>query len=160
MEETIRQLKGEELVEKVEPELKLRIPAFIPEDYVRDPNQRLVIYKKLTQANTSDDIAEMEGELTDRFGKLPLAAVYLLEVMRLRLQLKALLVREVEFDGRRLIFAFHQKTPVSPDTIIGLIRQHQKTYQFTPDYRLVMELADTTFEGVLTAARNLLKRLT
>jgi transcription-repair coupling factor (superfamily II helicase) len=160
MEETIRQLKGEELVEKVEPELKLRIPAFIPEDYVRDPNQRLVIYKKLTQANTSDDIAEMEGELTDRFGKLPLAAVYLLEVMRLRLQLKALLVREVEFDGRRLIFAFHQKTPVSPDTIIGLIRQHQKTYQFTPDYRLVMELADTTFEGVLAAARNLLKRLT
>ncbi|MBT0651749.1 transcription-repair coupling factor [Geomobilimonas luticola] len=160
MEETIRQLKGEEMVEKVEPELKLRIPAFIPEDYVRDPNQRLVIYKKLTQASSTDDIAEMEGELTDRFGKLPLAAVYLLEVMRIRPRLKALLVREVEFDGRRLVFAFHQKTPVSPDTIIGLIRQHPKTYQFTPDYRLVMELADTTFEGVLTAARNLLKRLT
>ncbi|GFE57011.1 transcription-repair coupling factor [Geobacter sp. AOG1] len=160
MEETIRQLKGEELVEKVEPELKLRIPAFIPEDYVRDPNQRLVIYKKLTQADSPADVAEMEGELTDRFGKLPLAAVYLLEVMRLRLELKTLLVQEVEFDGRRLIFAFHQKTPVSPDTIIGLIRQHPRTYQFTPEYRLLVELADTTFEGVLTAARNLLKRLT
>ncbi|RII28532.1 MAG: transcription-repair coupling factor [Geobacter sp.] len=160
MEETIRQLKGEELVEKVEPELKLRIPAFIPEDYVRDPNQRLVIYKKLTQASSRDDIAEMKGELDDRFGKLPLAAVYLLEVMELRLQLKAFLVREVEFDGKRLIFAFHQKTPVSPDTIIGLIRRHPKTYQFTPDYRLMVELADTSFEGVLEAARNLLKSLT
>ena len=48
---------------------------------------------------------------------------------------------------------------LSPDTIIGLIRQEPKTYQFTPDFRLVAEVADTTFDGVLQAARNHLKRL-
>jgi transcription-repair coupling factor (superfamily II helicase) len=159
LEEAIRELKGEELAERVEPEIKLRIPAFIPEDYVREPNQRLIIYKRLTQATSEEDVAEIMGELVDRFGKLPLAALYLVEVMKLRVALKAMLVKEIEFDGKRLVLSFHQKTPVPPDTIIGLIRQHPKKYQFTPDFRLCAELADTSFDGVLKEAGNLLKTL-
>nr|WP_279384247.1 transcription-repair coupling factor [Geotalea toluenoxydans] len=159
LEEAIRQLKGEELAERVEPEIKLRIPAFIPEDYVREPNQRLIIYKRLTQATSEEDVAEIMGELVDRFGKLPLAALYLVEVMKLRVALKAMLVKEIEFDGKKLVLSFHQKTPVSPDTIIGLIRQQPKKYQFTPDFRLCAELADTSFDGVLKEAGNLLKTL-
>jgi transcription-repair coupling factor (superfamily II helicase) len=159
LEETIRQLKGEELPERVEPEIKLRVPAFVPEDYVKDPNQRLVIYKKLTQAETPEEIAEIGEELVDRFGKLPLAASYLLEVMQIRFLLKALLIKEVEFDGKRLIFAFHHKTPVSPDVIIALIRKEPGKYTFNPDYRLMVLAGDTTFDGILAESRNLLKRL-
>jgi transcription-repair coupling factor (superfamily II helicase) len=159
LEEAISRLKGEEFHERVEPEIKLRIPAFIPEDYIPDPNQRLVIYKKLTQATDEEEIAEAQSELIDRFGKLPLAATYLLEVMKLRTLFKKYLIGEAEFDGQRLVLAFHPKTPVSPDTIIALIREAPKKYHFTPDFRLVAELADTSFEGVLAAARIVLKRL-
>lgn len=159
LEEAIRQLKGEELAERVEPEIKLRIPAFIPEDYVREPNQRLIIYKRLSQVTAEDDVAEIMTELVDRFGKLPLAAIYLVEVMKLRVALKAMLVKEIEFDGRKLVLSFHQKTPVPPDAIIGLIRQQPKKYQFTPDYRLSAELTDNSFDGVLKEAGNLLKTL-
>jgi len=159
LEETIQRLKGEGHVEKVEPEIKLRIPAFIPEDYVRDANQRLVLYKKLTQVNAEEEVGDIQAELVDRYGKPPLAVEYLLELMKLRLMLKEFLVKEAEFDGKRLIFAFHEKTPVSPDLIIGLIRNQPKKYQFTPDFRLVAELGDTTFDGVLLEARNLLKKL-
>jgi len=159
LEEAIEHLKGEERVVRVEPEINLRIPAFIPEEYVRDPNQRLIIYKKLTQSCSEDEVDEVMAELVDRFGKLPLAATYLLDVMKLRLHFKRLLVTMAEFDGRRLLLTFHQKTPVPPDTIIGLIRTAPKRYQFTPDFRLLAELAETSVEGVLAEARNLLKRL-
>jgi transcription-repair coupling factor (superfamily II helicase) len=159
LEEAIHRLKGEERLDQVEPEIKLRVPAFIPEEYVREPNQRLVIYKRLTQAGNDDDVTEVRDELADRFGPLPLAAEYLLAVMRLRLVFKRLLITEAEFDGQRLIFSFHPRTPVSPDTIIALIRKEPKTYRFTPEFRLVVELADTTFEGVLAAAGNVLKIL-
>jgi len=159
LEETIQRLKGEGHVEQVEPEIKLRIPAFIPEDYVRDANQRLVLYKKLTQVHGEDEVEDIQAELVDRYGKPPLAVEYLLELMKLRLLLKEFLVREAEFDGKRLILAFHEKTPVSPDLIIGLIRNQPRKYQFTPDFRLVAELGDTTFDGVLAESRNLLKKL-
>ena len=104
-------------------------------------------------------MADIRAELVDRYGKPPLAVEYLLELMKLRLVFKKVLVREAEFDGKRLIFSFHEKTPVSPDLIIGLIRSQPKKYQFTPDFRLIAELGDTTFDGVLLESRNLLKKL-
>jgi transcription-repair coupling factor (superfamily II helicase) len=159
LEETIQRLKGEDLSERVEPEIKLRIPAFIPEDYVRDSNQRLVLYKKLTQIASEDEISEIQSELVDRYGKPPLSVEYLLDLMKLRLLFKKFLVREAEFDGRRLVLSFHEKTPVSPDLIIGLIRSQPKKYQFTPDFRLIVEIQDTSFDGVLAETRNLLKKL-
>jgi transcription-repair coupling factor (superfamily II helicase) len=159
LDEAIRELKGEELEVRLEPELKLRVPAFIPEDYVKEPNQRLLIYKKLSQASSADDIADVKGELVDRFGPLPQAANYLMEVMAIRLVLKRLLIKEVEFDGLRISLAFHERTPVAPETIMDMIRSAPSVFQFTPDYRLVMEAGDTGFEGVLEVVRNLLKRL-
>jgi len=152
-------LKGEDLSERVEPEIKLRIPAFIPEDYVKDSNQRLVLYKKLTQIISEEEVSEIQSELVDRYGKPPLSVEYLLELMKLRLLFKKYLVREAEFDGKRLTISFHEKTPVSPDLIIGLIKNQPRKYQFTPDFRLIAEIPDTTFDGVLSESRNLLKKL-
>lgn len=159
LEEAVARMKGEPLAVGVEPEIKLRIPAFIPEEYVGNANQRLVIYKRLSQATSEEEVQELHTELADRFGVLPVAALYLLEVMKLRIHLRALLVKEVEFDGRRLVFSFHEQTPVSPDAIIGLVRREPKCYRFTPDFRLYVELADSSFEGVLAAAKKVLKRV-
>ena len=159
LEESIQRLKGEERLEQVEPEIKLRIPAFIPEDFVKDANQRLVLYKKLTQVASEAEIEDINSELLDRFGKPPLAVEYLLEVMKLRLLFKKALILEAEFDGKRLVLSFHEKTPVSPDLIISLIRNQPKKYQFTPDFKLTAELSDNGFDGVLLEARNLLKKL-
>jgi transcription-repair coupling factor (superfamily II helicase) len=65
----------------------------------------------------------------------------------------------VEFDGRRVVISFHRSTPVSPDRIIELIRLEPKKYQFSPDYRFILELNDTSFDGILTEVINLLKRM-
>jgi transcription-repair coupling factor (superfamily II helicase) len=159
LEEAVSLLKGEERIEKVEPEIKLRIPAFIPEDYVPDPNQRLVIYKKLTQAASAEEISDISDELSDRFGRPPTSASYLLEIMRLRVTLKVLLIREVEFNGEEVSVDFHPRTPVSPDRIIELIRTEPKKYRFTPGFRFIVQAKDTSFDGILREITNLLKRL-
>lgn len=159
LEEAVSALKGEVVAEKVEPEINLKIPAFVPEDYVPDPNQRLIIYKTLVQADQEEDVDSAGDELLDRFGKLPLTVTYLLETMKLRIHLRKLLVKRLEFNGKQLVFSFHEKTPVSPDTIIGLIRNSPKNYRFSPDFVFTANVVDTSFEGVLDVARNLLKRL-
>ena len=159
LDEAVRTLKGEALPERVEPEIKLKVPAFIPEDYVRDPNQRLLIYKKLTQPADEAEIDDIREELADRFGPLPVAALYLLEVMRLRVGLKRLLVKEIELAGNELALSFHERTPVSPDAITGLLRKEKGKYRFTPDFRLYVRVADGSFDGVLAEARNVLKCL-
>jgi transcription-repair coupling factor (superfamily II helicase) len=159
LEEAVSRLKGEAAPERIEPEINLKIPAFIPEDYVPDPNQRLVVYKRLAQSSGEEDVAAVGDELLDRFGKHPLPVSYLLESMNLRVHLRSLLVRKLEFDGRRLVVSFHEKTPVSPDILIGLIRRSPDVYRFSPDFILSAGITDTSFEGILSEARKLLKRL-
>ena len=159
LEETIARMRGEESVERVEPEINLKVPAFIPEAYVKDAGQRLVIYKKLTQAESEEDVLDVQNELLDRFGKYPLATSYLFEIMKLQVMLKRLIVRQIDFDGRAVIISFHPRTPAQPDTIIGMMRGEPKKYQFTPDYKLVCTLKDTSFEGIIDMAKSVLKRL-
>jgi len=159
LEETIARMRGEESVERVEPEINLKVPAFIPEAYVKDAGQRLVIYKKLTQAENEEDVLDVQNEVLDRFGKYPLATSYLFEIMKLRVLLKRLIVRQIDFDGRAVIISFHPRTPASPDTIIGMMRSEPKKYQFTPDYKLVCTLKETSFEGILEMAKGVLTRL-
>jgi transcription-repair coupling factor (superfamily II helicase) len=155
----VHTLKGEARPERVEPEIKLQIPAFIPEEYVRDPNQRLMIYKKLTQPADEAEIDDIRAELIDRFGALPMAAIYLVEVMRIRVLLKLLLVKEIELVGGELVLSFHERTPVSPDAITALLRKGKGKYRFTPEFRLHAHVSDSSFDGVLTESRNLLKYL-
>lgn len=159
LEETIARMRGEESAERVEPEINLKVPAFIPEAYVRDAGQRLVIYKKLTQAESEEDVLDVQNEVLDRFGAYPLATSYLFEIMKLRVLLKKLIVRQIDFDGRAVIISFHPRTPASPDTIIGMMRSEPKKYQFTPDFKLVCTLKDTSFEGILEMSKSVLKRL-
>jgi transcription-repair coupling factor (superfamily II helicase) len=159
LEETIARMRGEESVERVEPEINLKVPAFIPEAYVKDAGQRLVIYKKLTQAESEEDVLDVQNEVLDRFGKYPLATSYLFEIMKLRVLLKKLIVRQIDFDGKAVIISFHPRTPAPPDTIIGMMRSEPKKYQFTPDYKLVCTLKDTSFEGILEMAKGVLQRL-
>ncbi len=159
LEETICRMRGEEMVEHVEPEINLKIPAFIPETYVRDTNHRLVIYKKLTQAECEEDVLDVQNEVTDRFGKYPLATSYLFETMKLRIMLKRLLVRQIDYDGAQIVISFHPRTPAPPDTIIAMMRNEPKKYRFTPDYRLTCVVKGTAFEDIINAARTALQRL-
>src|SRR6185369_15798729 len=122
-------------------------------------NQRLVIYKKLTQAECEEDVLDVQNEVNDRFGTYPLATSYLFEIMKLRVMLKRLLVRQIDYDGRHVIISFHPRTPASPDTIIAMMRSEPKKYQFTPDYRLTCAVDGTAFEDVIAAARKVLARL-
>ncbi|CAH2032498.1 transcription-repair coupling factor [Trichlorobacter ammonificans] len=160
LEEAIANLKGEQREERCEPEINLAVSGFIPESYVPDTSQRLVLYKRLVQAETEQEVTELRGEMEDRYGHLPAAVETLVRIMGLRIQLKRLKIQKIDADGRKLVLTFHPRTTVQPDLLITLIRKEPAAYQFTPDHRLVMQLADSVVGSqVIEAAAGLLQRL-
>ncbi len=69
LEEAIREFKGETTEEAApEPEIRLPVAAYLPEDYVPDIQQRLALYRRLSGRLTPAMIDELEEELVDRFG--------------------------------------------------------------------------------------------
>jgi transcription-repair coupling factor (superfamily II helicase) len=152
LEETIHELQGLAREEKVDPEVRLGLSAFLPEKYLPDPNQRLVFYKQLAAAEAVEELYDAADELRDRYGELPEPAALLLEVMKLRVLMKRFKVELAEYDGRQLLFSFHATTPVPPNKILKLMEQPGK-YRFSPDYRLSVQLGKMPAEAVLTAAK-------
>ena len=81
------------------------------------------------------------------------------ETMKLRIMLKKLLVRKIDYDGKDVVISFHPRTPASPETIIAMMRNEPKRYRFTPDYRLTCGVKGTAFEDIIDTARTALLRL-
>ncbi len=53
------------------PEINLRVPALIPDDYLPDVHARLIMYKRIANAADEDGLKELQVEMIDRFGLLP-----------------------------------------------------------------------------------------
>src|SRR5262249_32061439 len=71
LEQTVRELKGEELDEERRAAVNLHLDLRIDDAYVADMNQRLSIYRRLANAMSSDAVDRILEELTDRYGAPP-----------------------------------------------------------------------------------------
>ncbi|MCD4689663.1 MAG: transcription-repair coupling factor, partial [Desulfuromonadaceae bacterium] len=157
LEETINELKGQQREDRVDPEIRLGLSAFLPEKYLPDPNQRLVFYKKLAAAADEGALYRAADELRDRYGALPEPAKLLLEVMKLRVLMKQLRIEQAEYDGRQLVFAFRADTPVAPEQILALVRPEGSLFTFSPDYRLSLRCGRQAGETLLDTAKKALQ---
>ena len=58
--------------------------ALLPDSYVGQGTEKLRLYRMLDNMTTEEELVKFEAELTDRFGRMPEAALRLLDVVRLR----------------------------------------------------------------------------
>ncbi len=158
LEETVKELQGQVHEARIDPEVRLGLSAYLPEGYVADPNQRLVLYRRMAAAIDEDELYAAGDELRDRYGELPAPAQLLLEVMKLRVLMKQLRVEQAEYDGHQLILAFPPTTRVTPEQIMSLLARPDR-YRFSPDYRLAIRLGRLAAEEVLAAAKRELRAL-
>jgi len=159
LQETIEELQGRAHDDRIDPEIRLGLSAFLPEKYVPDPSQRLVLYKRMAAADEEQLLYEIADELRDRYGALPDPAELLLQLMRFRVLLKQLHIEAAEYDGRRLTCSFHPQTTVSPEGLLGLLQQDPAKYQFSADYKLSVQLGRQSGHELLQAARKELQPL-
>ncbi len=112
------------------PEINLRIPALIPEDYLPDVHARLILYKRIANATDQDGLNELQVEMIDRFGLLPEPAKHLIRLTLLKLQAEKLGITKIDAgpQGGRIEFA--ADTPVDPMALIKLIQTQPKRYKF------------------------------
>jgi transcription-repair coupling factor (superfamily II helicase) len=152
LEETLRELKGQKLEDRIDPEIRLGLSAFLPETYVSDPNQRLVLYRKMAGAQHEDDLYAIIDELQDRYGDIPESAQRLLEVMKLRTWMKQFRIEQLEYVGQRLVFSFPATTRVAPERILALLEDPAR-YHFSPDYRLSVKVGRLDPEALLAESK-------
>ena len=87
-------------------EIDLHIPALLPDDYLPDVHVRLIQYKRIASAESSEALRELKVEMIDRFGLLPDPAKNLFDVTELKLRVAHIGIKRIEAgpQGGRILF--------------------------------------------------------
>jgi transcription-repair coupling factor (superfamily II helicase) len=134
-------------------EINLHTPALLPGEYCGDIHQRLMLYKRLANCTTPEELEEMHQELIDRFGLLPEPAQTLLDSHRLRILAKPLGISKVDASSEAIQIQFVPNPPIDPMKIITLI-QSKRHYKLSGQDKLRIELKYGDVNQRVLAIRN------
>jgi transcription-repair coupling factor (superfamily II helicase) len=153
----VRELRGGAIQVQIEPEIQISLPAYLPESYIPDVNQRLVFYKKLANVRDRSDLQDLAYEMEDRFGPLPELVLVFIEVMDLRRVLREYLVTSVYRRGDKVTLHFHPDAPIKGERLVALVQKDRGRSQLSPDLRFTFTLKPDT--DVIHAVKTLLQSL-
>jgi transcription-repair coupling factor (superfamily II helicase) len=109
-------------------DIKMHLPALIPDDYLPNISARLVLYKRIAQAVNLDVLNDIQIEMIDRFGLLPNATKQLFIQAEIRLRAQALGISEIDVGASGGTVSFEATTPVPVEALIGLLQSNPKEF--------------------------------
>ena len=123
LEETVRELKGEEVEDDTRANVNLKVDLRIDESYIPDQNQRLMLYRKVASARRDEEIDTILEEAVDRYGPLPTSVLNLADYGRIRVMADQLGIESVDRDGRTVVIKFGTQSKVDPTRMVNLVRR-------------------------------------
>ncbi|MFI4919077.1 MAG: transcription-repair coupling factor [Legionellales bacterium] len=141
------------------PEIDLRISAIIPDDYIGDIHNRLIMYKRISNAKSTQQLHDLQIELIDRFGLLPQPVKHLLLITELKLKAGLLGIIKISAGAQQGKLDFNEQPSIDPGALISLIQVHAKRYQMEGPQRLRFTLDSTVPEERIFEISGLLSKL-
>lgn len=105
------------------------IACIIPETYLCDVHERLVLYKRISNCKNNDELKDMQIEMIDRFGLLPSATKNLFATIELKLICEKIGIDKVSIYDDKAHIVFADKINIEPIKIINLVQTQPNRYQ-------------------------------
>ncbi len=141
------------------PEINLKLPALIPEDYCGDVSLRLVLYKRIANASNESMLTDLQAEMIDRFGSLPEAVKHLFKITQLKLKATRLGIKKIEAGPKGGQVEFSAETQVHPLTLVKIIQSQPHIFRFNGADRLQFQMSLESIETRIQAISSLLEQL-
>jgi transcription-repair coupling factor (superfamily II helicase) len=122
LEETIRELKGEELEDDRRAAVNLKLNLRIDEAFITDMNQRLAAYRRMASVRTVSEVDSLIDEFSDRYGQLPESVLNLAEYARIRVTADRIGLESLDREGTLVVFKFRQDAKLDPVWVMNLVQ--------------------------------------
>jgi transcription-repair coupling factor (superfamily II helicase) len=139
LEQTIHELKGEDVEDEVRANVNLRVDLRIDETYIPDMNQRLTIYRRIAGVRTEDELARLIEEVRDRYGPPPSSIENLAEYAFIRVLADRVGIESIDREGQLVVLKFRPEAKMDPGWLFRVI-QERKDVQLTPPATLKLDM--------------------
>jgi len=111
------------------PEIELHFSSLIPDTYLPDVHTRLILYKRIANAQNVDELRDLKVEMIDRFGLLPEETKNLFAITEMKLQSAEMGIRKIEANqsGGRILFT--DKPNINSNPIIKMIEDQPTIFK-------------------------------
>ena len=110
-------------------EIDLHLSALIPDDYLSNVHQRLMLYKRIANAKDKEALKELYVEMIDRFGLLPDTTKNLFRLAELKLKTFPLGILKIQVGSEGGYIEFNDKPNIEPIKLIQLIQKEPHVYK-------------------------------
>jgi len=115
------------------------LPSIIPETYIFDVHERLVLYKRIASCQNNKELKALQIEMIDRFGLLPDSTKNLFANTKLKLFSQKIGIDEISLYEDKAIITFGRENTIEPIKIINLIQKQAKKYQLKGQNQLIVK---------------------
>ena len=110
------------------PAFEIPVMAFIPEGFIRDQAQRLYYYQQMMSSRNQEALAQVQGEVEDRYGHFPDEVSNAFTIMSLRLRAREIGVEKLDARQGRLNIVFKRAADVPPRVFSILASRKRDAY--------------------------------
>lgn len=123
--EAVAKKRGKKVAAHTNSEIELGVEAYLPDDYVDDPRQKIELYKQIRKARTDDEVMDIEDDLMDRFGDYGPAVANLLKISKIKNSADSAMIDKInrQRDQIHLLFSKTGSTLISGRDVIKAISE-------------------------------------
>lgn len=139
LDDAISEIQGVEPKKRIEPDIKLDMPVFIPDSYIDDVVVRLNFYHRFSMARNEYAIEELLNELRDRFGEYPGEVQNLSRLSGIKSIAREMGIRSIYQYRQSFSFMFDSAIAIAPERIISFLEKYSGIARITPDSKLIIK---------------------
>jgi transcription-repair coupling factor (superfamily II helicase) len=122
LEQTVRELKGEELEDERRAAVNLRVDLRVEDTFIPDMNQRLAVYRRIAAARAEEELDRIVEEIRDRYGALPATLLNLADYSRIRIMADRLGIESLDREGQTVVLKFRPDARLDPAFLVRLVQ--------------------------------------
>jgi len=131
LDEVVREMKGEEIVEEIDVQIDLDVSSYIPDNYIENSSQKIEIYQNIALCRNEEDMQNVIDEVLDRFGPIPKEIENLLDVARIKILARESFILKINQKMQNIVFHF-EKDKFNIDVIDKLMKMYRNRIKFSP----------------------------
>ncbi len=120
VDSAVKEARGEKETPKVDTVMEIPVPAAIQAAYIPRETDRLSMYKRIALIESREDLYDVQDELIDRYGDIPVETANLLNISLLKAEAGRAFVTRLSLKDGEIRFTFDPDAPIDGTKLISV----------------------------------------